>query len=335
VVIRVVVVEDSMSQRARLVQALEADGDIKVVGEAATAVDALTLTERLRPDVVTVDLVLPGKGGLVAIEQVMAKAPTPILVLSSRITDICSAAAVETLLAGAVEALPKPESWDAEAESMLRTRVRLLRGVTVLPHPRGNRFARDAAHAWVPVVAIAASTGGPAALAQILSSLDGLRAAVLVVQHLHPELFHGFVSWIARISALPVAIAADGAALRQGSVYIGPAGRHLRLAASGRLEVGTEPPTIRRPSADELFASLATHAKQTAVGVLLTGMGEDGAAGLRAMRERGGATITQDSASSVVDGMPAAARRIGAAAEVHPLGEMPRAIRAAVARITA
>jgi two-component system chemotaxis response regulator CheB len=185
------------------------------------------------------------------------------------------------------------------------------------------------------VVALAASTGGPAALAQILRSLLGLGAPVLVVQHLHPQLVDGFVSWMARISALPVAIAADGVVLRPDAVYIAPPGRHLRLAAGRRLEVGAEPLTLHRPSADELFASLAVHARRAAVGVLLTGMGDDGAVGLKAVRDQGGVTIVQDAASSVVDGMPAAARRAGAASEVRALVEIPWAIRAAVARISA
>jgi len=334
-VIRVVVVEDSVPQRDRLVRALEGEGDIHVVGEAGTATEALALTERLRPDLVTVDLVLPGEGGLSAIEGIMARMPTPILVLSGHITGASSSLAVEALLAGAVEALPKPQPWNGAADRMLRDRVRLLRGVTVVAHPRGRRVAREASSGTVPMVAIAASTGGPAALAEILSSLEGLAAPVLVVQHLHPQLVDGFVSWMARISALPVAIAADGVVPRPGTVYIGPTGRHLRLAADQRLEVGPEPLTIHRPSADELFASLAARAPRAAIGVLLTGMGEDGAVGLKALRERGGITIVQDAASSVLDGMPAAARRIGAASEVRPLAEIAGAITAAAARIAA
>jgi two-component system, chemotaxis family, protein-glutamate methylesterase/glutaminase len=331
--IRVVVVEDSLLERARLVAALEGEGDIEVVGQAGTAAEAEALTERMRPDLVTVDLVLPGKGGISAIEGIMASRPTPILVLSGHITSAASAAAVEALLAGAVEALPKPRPWDGHADKMLRDRVRLLRGVTVVAHPRGRRPARDAAGPPRAVVAIAASTGGPAALAEILPALDGLHAPVLIVQHLHPQLVDGFVSWMARISALPVATAADGIAPRPATVYIGPTGLHLRLAPDRRLAVGPDPPALHRPSADELFASLAANARETAVGVLLTGMGEDGAAGLKAVREQGGTTIVQDAASSVVDGMPAAARRAGAAAQVRPLAEIPQAIKAAVGRI--
>ncbi|HKQ00048.1 MAG TPA: response regulator, partial [Actinomycetes bacterium] len=172
--VRVVVVEDSPVQRAHLVDVLEAERDISVIGQAGDPVEAVALVQRLRPDVVTMDLGLPGNGGLGAIEQIMAGRPTPILVLSARVTCAGSAAAVESLLAGAVEALPKPERWDTEAERQLRCRVRLLSGVTVVAHPRGRRRPPAPDPYRAPPVAIAASTGGPAALAEILPSLGGL-----------------------------------------------------------------------------------------------------------------------------------------------------------------
>jgi chemotaxis response regulator CheB len=242
--VRVVVVADSPVQRAHLLDVLEAERDIVVVGQAGDPLEAVALVQRLRPDVVTMDLGLPGEGGLGAIEQIMADVPTPILVLSTRVTCAISAAAVESLLAGAVEALPKPERWDVEAERQLRCRVRLLSSVTVVAHPRGRRRPRAPDPHRAPPVAIAASTGGPAAL--------------------------------------------------------------------------------HRPSADELLASVAATAGGQSVGVLLTGMDDDGAAGLLALRRQGAVTIAQDEATSVVFGMPRAARRLGAAGEVLGLGHIPR-----------
>jgi two-component system chemotaxis response regulator CheB len=241
--VRAVVVEDSPVQRAHLVEVLEAERDIAVVGQAGDPVEAVALVHRLRPDVVTMDLGLPGEGGLGAIEQIMAELPTPILVLSAQVT-CAGSAAVESLLAGAVEALPKPERWDAEAERQVRCRVRLLSRVTVVVHPRGRRRPPAPDPYRAPPVAIAASTGGPAALAEVLPSLGGL-----------------------------------------------------------------------------------------AVPVLLTGMGQDGAAGLLAMRRQGAVTIVQDEASSVVFGMPQAARQLGAAAEVLGLARISGGIRNAVARL--
>jgi two-component system chemotaxis response regulator CheB len=349
--VRVVVVEDSPVQRAHLVEVLEAEHDIAVAGQAGDPVEAVALVHRLRPDVVTMDLGLPGEGGIGAIEQIMAEVPTPILVLSARVTCAGSAAAVESLLAGAVEALPKPEPWDAEAERQVRCRVRLLSRVAVVAHPRGRRRPPAPDPYRAPPVAIAASTGGPAALAEILPCLGGLAVPVLIVQHLHPQLVDGFVGWMQRVSALPVVVAADGDRPQPGVVYIAPAGAHLRLAPapgipvplagpprtwpSGgrRLVLDPGPASLHRPSADELFGSVAVTAGGQSVGVLLTGMGDDGAAGLLAMRRQGAVTIVQDEASSVVFGMPRAAQELGAAAEVLGLGQIHGGIRNAVRRL--
>jgi two-component system chemotaxis response regulator CheB len=230
--VRVVVVDDSPVQRAHLLDVLEAERDIAVVGQAGDPLEAVALVQRLRPDVVAMDLGLPGEGGLGAIEQIMADVPTPILVLSTRVTCAASAAAVESLLAGAVEALPKPERWDVEAEGQLRCRVRLLSRVTVVAHPRGRRRPRAPDPHRAPPVAIAASTGGPAALAEILPALDGLAVPVLVVQHLHPQLVDGFVGWMQRVSALPVVVAADGDRPQPG------VGRRRRGRAPGPAPAG-------------------------------------------------------------------------------------------------
>jgi two-component system chemotaxis response regulator CheB len=182
-------------------------------------------------------------------------------------------------------------------------------------------------------VAIGASTGGPAALAELLPALGGLRASVLIVQHLHPQLVDGFVSWMRRVAALPVVMAAHGDHPQPGVAYIAPAGIHLKLGPGRRLVLDREPPRLHRPSADELFASVAAAAPRDGVGVLLTGMGDDGAAGLLELRRRGAATIVQDERTSVVFGMPQAAMRLGAAGDVLGLAQIPAGIRAAVARL--
>ncbi|HVF73920.1 MAG TPA: chemotaxis protein CheB [Acidimicrobiales bacterium] len=334
--IRVVVVEDSASQRAHLVRALEAEGDIAVVALATDATAALGVVQEHRPEVVTVDLQLPGGGGRHAIEQIMAFAPTPILVLSATVTGPHSEAAVNALVSGALDAVPKPARWTAAAEAELRKRVRSLRGATVLRHPRGRRSA-DAGEPrrtrTVPVVAVAASTGGPPALAKLLAGLGGLRAAVLVVQHLHPDFIDGFVTWMARVSPLPVQPATDRAPLQAGAVYIAPGNAHLKVK-DGRLMLDPEPRTLHRPSANELFKSVATSSGRRAVGVLLTGMGDDGATGLLAMRTAGAHTIAQDERSSAVYGMPRVAKAVGAAVEVLPLDAVAEAVKRSMKRVT-
>lgn len=324
--VRVVVVEDSRVQRAHLVRVLEADGDIEVVGQAADTASAIEMVRDLRPDVVTVDLQLPGGSGQQVIERVMGFTPTPIIVISAHLGGPDSEAAVDALVAGALDALPKPTKWTAPAEADLRKRVRALRGATVLRLPRGRRLSAREATAdrvgTVPVVAVAASTGGPPAVAKLLTGMSALRAAVLVVQHLHPDFMDGFVTWMARVSPLPVQLAANGATLQAGAVYIAPGGAHLRVGREGRLVLGKEPRSLHRPSADELFGSVATHVGPRAVGVLLTGMGDDGAKGLLALRATGALTIAQDEGSSAVFGMPRAAVSIDAAVEVLPLDDI-------------
>ena len=326
---RVVVVDGSWTQRAHLVHGLEAEGDIHVVGQAADAAEAIRLVKALKPDVVTLDLQIPDGGGQHAIEQIMAFSPTPILVLSGTVTNHESREAVAALLAGAMDALPKPTTWNQEAERVLRGRVRTLQKVSVVRHTRGGRVpARQSSTtpprptAGCPVVAIGASAGGPSALAVVLSGLAGLQASVLVVQHLHPDFVDGLVNWMAVASPLPVQLARHEERLRPGVVYIAPGGTHLKLGARHQIELDPTPQSVHRPSIDVLFSSVAQRADGPKIGILLTGMGEDGAAGLLELRQRKGMTIAQDEATSAVFGMPRAAQRLGAAAQILPLGEI-------------
>ncbi|MCU1450275.1 MAG: response regulator receiver modulated CheB methylesterase [Acidimicrobiales bacterium] len=332
--IRVVVVEDSLVQRAHLVKSLEADGDIAVVGEAVDAKEAVERVQALQPDVVTLDLGIPGGGGQHAIEQIMAFFPTPILVLSASVSNRESQSAVEALVAGAVDAMPKPMPWSRDAEETVRNRVRVLRGVSVVRHSRGRRTpARPSGAAppalratATPVVAIGASAGGPAALATVLAGLEGLPAAVLVVQHLDAAFMDGFVTWMQRVSGLPVELAVDGTALRPGVVSVGPGDVHLKLGRDDRIVLDPEPRSLHRPSVDVLFSSLAGRSDRRRVGVILTGMGNDGATGLLALRRGGGVTIAQDEETSAVYGMPQAAQRVQAATHILPLQDIAAAV---------
>lgn len=339
---RVVVVEDSAVQRAHLTRILQADGDIELVAGTATADEAIEVVRRTRPDVVTMDLHIPG-GGIAAITEIMRTSPIPILVFSTAVGRAGSTAAVDALAAGAVDALPKPARWDKTAETTLRDRVRALgrvRGLPAVhrPPPQHATTAEraDQAHA---IVAIGASTGGPAALAQLLPELTVIAAPILVVQHLHADFVESFVTWIARAMPTPVVLAEDGMQPRAGVVYVAPADRHLQLGAPGNdswpgpLLLETKPRLLHRPSVTQLFNSVAAHGGRAAIGVVLTGMGDDGAKGLLAMREAGAHTFAQDEESSVVFGMPRAAIQCGAALEVRPLGELAAAIAQAVRQV--
>jgi two-component system, chemotaxis family, protein-glutamate methylesterase/glutaminase len=313
---------------------LEHDRDIEVIGHVASASAALKFLSTTQADIVVLSLKLADGSGQRAIEQIMDQAPTPILVLSSQLENRRSPSAVEALVAGALDALPTPPHWTVTTGTELREQVRRLSKVWVIRHLRGGRAESTVPEAsrrhQRPVVAIAASTGGPKALAGILAEFGGLAAPVLVVQHLHPEFMGGLLDWMARESALPVEIARHHQLAAPGRVYLAPGGAHLRLGPRLQLELSAEPLSPHRPSADVLFTSVADEAGAAGVGVILTGMGDDGAQGLLAIRRQGGHTLAQDEQSCAVFGMPRAAQRVGAVTELLPVGELAAAVQKAV-----
>jgi len=326
--ISVMVVGDDPASNRALRQALEVDGDITVVAESPVARGPRDVGA-IGPDLIT--LQMPGsareaEGCLATIRQVMGYVPTPILVITSASAAGRSMDAV--IAAGALQTLTTPQSWEGGPGVRVRQLARTLSGVVVLRHPRGRTVA--APSRGTPVVGIAASTGGPQALARVLGALGDLRATVLVVQHIHEDFVEGLLTLMRRASALPVELAEDNAPLREGVVYLGPANRHLTLGPGGRVSLPLEPDSLHRPSADVLFHSLAAHAGARGIGVVLTGMGDDGAAGLLALRQRGGSTIGQDQASCAVYGMPRAAQLAGALGHVASLDDVAAAVRRAV-----
>jgi len=336
--IRVVVVDDSASKRDAVANALQAESDITVIGNATTGDEAVLAVAELRPDVAVINLQLKDARSHYAIEQIMARTPTPILVLAAPARGRKSPSALEALAAGALEALPAPTHWTGELADELRRHIRQIHKIRVIRHPRGGLSLSTSRSGSFhsrpePVVGLAASTGGPSALATVLSGLADLEAPVLVVQHLHPEFTGGLGLWMSRVSALPIATAEHGQRAEAGNVYLAPSGVHLQLGAQSRLELNPAPETIHRPSADQLFHSLADNAGPAAVGVILTGMGDDGARGLLDVHRKGGRTVAQDEASCAVFGMPRAAQRLGAVSTLTPLREIAAAIRRHVAEL--
>lgn len=343
--IRVLVVDDSAIMRKLLPHLLERDPDVEVVATAVNGVVGLRKLAKFRPDVVTLDLEMPGMDGLQVLREIVSQDGTPVIVVSAHTPGnaVLTAAA---LSAGAVDVVAKPRSDaaggpEAMAKDLLAKLYavagRRLRRIPAAP-PRpllGTKIRRDLPA--TRVVGLAASTGGPAALAYLLPRLPAdLAAAVVVVQHM-PE---GFTEMLAarldQSSPLTVEEARDGEPLRQGQVAIARGGQHLRVVSTpgGPLTLLSSDPLVagHRPSANVLFSSLADTFRSQCVGVVLTGMGEDGAAGLLAMRRAGGATIVQDEESSVVFGMPKAAIAGGAAEQVLPLERIAESIVAAVQR---
>jgi two-component system, chemotaxis family, protein-glutamate methylesterase/glutaminase len=309
--------------RRALSRSLPQEGQLRIL-ESADPREAVEVVSRATPEVVV--LVFDGSASaLTAIQDIMAQQPTPILLV--RAEGVGAESAAVGVESGAVDVAAAPAGGDLAGIAALRGRIRRVSLVPVIRHLRGRRRALAGRGA---VVAIAASTGGPQALAQVLRGLGGLAAPVLVVQHLHPSFTGRFLEWMARESALPVEMAAEGTSICSGVVYLAPSNLHLRLTTARHLTLGPEPDSLHRPSADVLFASVAEYAAAAAVGVLLTGMGADGAQGLLAILRGGGRTIVQDEASSAVYGMAKAAQSMGAAEQVLHLELISAAILAGI-----
>ena len=329
--IRVLVVEDSATMRHALREALAADPELQVVGEAFDGGQAVELVGRLRPDVVTMDMMLPTMSGLVATEHIMAEFPTPILVVSSADRrELFST--YNALAAGAVDVLEKPrgDASDADWAKRLCSSVRLVSRIRVITHPRArlSRPAAVAAPTAAPaedpalrLVALGASTGGPGALTELLRALPPtFRTPILCVQHIAAsEPFAvAFSDWLADQTGRAVSYAAEGMPVSSlgTRVVLAPPDRHVYVR-DGVVRLSDGPPRHScRPAVDVLFESVAAEYGPAAAGCLLTGMGRDGADGLLRMRARGAITFAQDEASCVVYGMPREAALLGAAAYV-------------------
>ena len=335
---RAIIVDDSAISRALVREWLEVDGDLEVVGEACDGETAIELVGRLRPDVATIDLRMPGMSGLELVAYLMAKAPLPILVLTGEASKHDPGLAFEAVRRGALDLMLKPSALDDEAIRSLRARVRWLATVPVVRHIDGHKPLEPAvvaprigrASGDPVIVGIAASAGGPTALATVLGSLRAdLPACLAVVQHLPRGFAPSFVSFLQGRCSLAVRLAAPGLVPCAATVVLAPDDSHLELI-DGRFALTSGPPVDgHRPSGTVLLRSLAALGP-AAIGVVLSGIGRDGADGLRAMRDRHAITFAQDAATSVVYGMPRAAVEDGAVQHVLPVGELGDAITAAI-----
>ncbi len=336
--IRVLVVEDSATVRDMLCEVLRSDGGFEVVGAAGDGQVAIDLCRELRPDVVTMDMMLPRLSGLAATEQIMAFCPTPILIVSASFNRADVFNSYDALAAGAVDVLEKPLGNEpaGEWERRFLDAVHLVSRIRVITHLRArSSFATTATARPQPearagrLIAIGASTGGPAAVVALLRSMPvGLGVPVLVVIHLNPQFGHDFADWLDTQTAWRACFATDGEPLAEnlGTAILAPPGMHM-IVRNRRVHLDDGPERLScKPSVDVLFSSIAAECDGHAAAVLLTGMGRDGAAGLLAVRRSGGETIVQDEATSIVYGMPREAASIGAARRILPLGEIGPAL---------
>ncbi|MEM7753292.1 MAG: chemotaxis-specific protein-glutamate methyltransferase CheB [Pseudomonadota bacterium] len=331
--VRVVIVDDTRTIRAMIRLMLEANPRIEVVGEAGDPYEAREVIRALNPDVITLDIAMPRMDGLSFLEKLMRLRPMPVVMVSSR-TTANSQEAIRALSLGAVECvdlgqLQKSQNADALAQIVLMAGDSNPVGLTRKPdtiepaHP-------STVHDWNrKVVLIGSSTGGVDALLQVLSAIPYDGPPIVIAQHMPPTFLESFAARLSRYSPAQVALTTHGATLRPGCVYVGAGGdNHAVLSKTNPYQVrhvphdGSEPYV---PSVNLLFSSGVQHAKRV-VGVMLTGMGNDGARAMLQMRECGAHTIVQDSASAVIDGMPKSARELGAAVEVASLGQIARRI---------
>lgn len=334
--IRVLIVDDSPTIRLLFTEILNAEPDLHVVGTAADGEQAVQRTQSLQPDVITMDIQMPRVDGLEATRRIMEVAPTPIVIVSASLDTAALPNTFSAIQAGALDVIEKPHSGDPRDFEGIRQRlvtaVRLMAGVKVIrrrpPRRRGTAGlgskAAARASARYRLVAVGASTGGPTALHAVLGGLPrDFPLPVLVVQHMSPGFLAGLVGWLANACALPLQVAQDGQAVQPGQVYFAPDDHHLIVEGRGALRlIDTRPVSHVRPSATVLFESVARLYGRQALGVLLTGMGDDGAAGLKAIHDQGGLTLAQDEATCVVYGMPKVAAELGAVQHVLPLARI-------------
>jgi len=346
---RVLVVEDSFFMQRRLTDILQSAPDLRVIGYADNGADAIRLAENLSPDVITMDINMAKCDGLHAIDYIMRSNPRPIIIISSY-TRKGSRAALYGLEMGVVDIVEKPSSAGVALDIMERSaeiiqKVRTAARVRVIRTLRGN--ADHSLGLQIPVappekspielpsrlpglefpegfprvIAIGASTGGPIVLQELMRAVPSeFFPPIVIVQHLPEKFTREFAIQLDAISSLQVMEAEEGMLLQNGCVYVAHGGCHLQVDAHGYLRLNHGPPVHHcKPSVDVLFHSLARHYGPQVLALILTGMGEDGAAGTLAIKRAGGAVIAQDEASCVVFGMPSAAIRAGGVDEVLSL----------------
>ena len=338
--IRVLIVEDSPIALTILQRILSSSPDIEIVGTAQTGQEGLALIPTIQPDVICTDFFMPQMNGLEFTSHVMMDYPRPILVVSASVQEDDTSRIFQLLEAGAVDILPKPKAGlDPEnilLKKSLINKVKVLSGVKVFPkkrRPVSNHLVNQLIPAnnlrsHYKIVVIGASTGGPIALQNLLATLpQDFPLPVICVQHISKGFLQGLIDWLASTCQLPIQIAMKGEFPEPGKIYFPPERQHLTLDHHGRFVCAHAlPEDSHCPSVTTLFLSIAQIYGRKAIGILLTGMGRDGADGMKAITDAGGLTFAQDESTSVVFGMPREAIALGAASQVLPIHAIAPAV---------
>jgi two-component system, chemotaxis family, protein-glutamate methylesterase/glutaminase len=334
IVIKVLIVEDSITSRELLTHILSSDPDIHVVGAAKNGEEACEFVTRQKPDVITMDIMMPGMDGYEATRRIMETVPVPIIIISAHLNIHEMSSSFRALEAGAVAVLEKPvgfihPDYEDLAGKIVR-KVKLMSEVRMIKRWNSNRNGNGVPEKreepriassppeTVELVALGGSTGAPAVLKTILSRLPkDFPAPLVVVQHISPGFVEGLALWLDQVSEISISVATQGERLLPGRVYLAPDAFQMGVKGSGTIVLRDDPLEHRlRPSVSYLFRSVAAEYGQKAAGVLLTGMGVDGSAELKILNETGAVTIAQDRESSVVHGMPGEAIMLGGVTQI-------------------
>lgn len=333
--IRILIADDSILVRAVLRDTLNAALDMNVVAEATNGAEAVALTAALKPDIIIMDIMMPVMDGLEATETIMAKIPTPILILSATLDEKDVKLAFTAIKKGALDVMGKPAAGGTvnqkEFVTRLLEKIRLLSRIKVIHHhqrSKEQKFSPPARTSSRSILAIGASTGGPKAVISIVKTLpQNFSGAIFIVQHISSGFAKGFAHWLDIESNIPVRLAEPGDTPIAGTALVAPTDCQMILE-DGVVKI-IDAPAVNscRPSIDVFFNSLAAYRGGDSVGVLLTGMGRDGAQGLLSLKESGAFTLVQDEKSCAVFGMPKAAIAINAADEILSLDAIPDTIK--------
>jgi two-component system chemotaxis response regulator CheB len=329
--IKVLIVDDSLLIRESLAAHLSADPELKVVATAANGLEAVGMVDSLEPDIVIMDIVMPEMDGFEATERIMAVHPVPIVVFTASLEGENDEVVYKALELGALSVVKKPRRIDQLSHQFIR-KIKLLSNSTVITHMRGKQKAKkdisrlccDGKIKKGQVVGIVCSTGGPTALKNVLSQLPAdFPAGVVIVQHLSDGFEKELISWLNLTSGIEIRPAVPGKKIKPGIAYLAVSGYHLVVREHEMLDlVDSAPVWSLKPSGDVLLSSIAEVYGYKATGVILTGMGRDGAEGLKQIKKAGGRTIAQDETTSLIFGMPKRAIQMGIIDKIVPLGSI-------------